>query len=262
MLLSFVSSVILSFSFVCRVAHTLSDSKIPISEIRYHLVDYIVMSLREMPEYKHYVSQHWNAMLRCVLHGDEHHSRKSTGSKKSENRINIVTQRVLIRMLVTAVQFEVMNIGYHSTGKDKVATMTRLDDDDTELFDAQRAALMTSFQSAPSTAAATTTHTSKKAAMPNSAKTQEDLTMSLLRGLPQLLVSFKSETSILQSLTTLPQYFCTSLSGFYVSNDLLCIQISNGFRCCYSFFYSTKYSQLIQSQEGRTNIVVEYVNVV
>ena len=190
--------------YFCRVAHTLSDSKIPISEIRYDLVDYIVMSLREMPEYKHYVSQHWNAMLRCVVHGDEHHSRKSTGSKKNENRINIVTQRVLIRMLVTAVQFEVMNIGHPSTGKDKVVPMTRLDDDDAEFLDAQRTAMIGTFQSGSTTAVTT----SKKGAATQNVKSQEELTMVLLRELPQLLVSFKSETPILQSLTTLPQYFC------------------------------------------------------
>jgi hypothetical protein len=173
------------------------------------------MSLREMPEFKHYVSQHWNAMLRCVLHGDEHHSRNSSKSNKKETRINIVTQRVLIRMLVTAVQFEVMNIGHHSTGKDKVVPMTRLDDDDTEFLDAQRTALIGSFQSASMTA----TNTSKKAAASNNAKTQEDLTMALLRELPQLLVSFKSETSILQSLTTLPQYFCTFLNDLSLPYD-------------------------------------------
>ena len=193
----------------CRVAHTLSDSEIPISEIRYDLVDYVVMSLREMPEFKHFVSQHWNAVLRCVLHGDEHHSRKSIESNKKETRISTVTQRVLIRMLVTAVQFEVMNIGNHLMGRDKVTPMTRLDDDDTELLDAQRTALIGSFM----TTSSTFTNKSKKAALSSNAKTQEDLTMALLRELPQLLISFKSETSILQSLTTLPQYFCTFFIG-------------------------------------------------
>ena len=167
------------------------------------------MSLREMPEYKQYVSNQWNAMLRCVLHGDEHHARKSTGSKKSENRINLVTQRVMIRMLVTAVQFEVMNIGNVATAKDKVTPMNRLDDDDTELLDAHRSALMGSFHSA---SVANNSSITKKGTSANDVKTHEELTMSILRELPQLLVSFKSETSILQSLTCLPQYFRTLFS--------------------------------------------------
>lgn len=239
--------MLLHISF-CRVAHTISDSKIPVSEIRYDLVDFIVMSLREMPEYKHYVSNHWNAMLRCVLHGDEHHARKSSGSKTSENRINIVTQRVMIRMLVTAVQFEVMNIGSLSTGKDKVAPTTRLDDDDTEFLDAQRTALLGSFQSASTTSSTTTT---QKGTAAYNMKTQEDLTMALLRELPQLLVSFKSETSILQSLTTLPQYFRTLFIGYtckryvlYSHSHSFC---TRHFSVACSNLCSTKCSQLIQS---------------
>ena len=162
-------------------------------------------------------------MLRCVLHGDEHHSRKSTGSKKNENRINIVTQRVLIRMLVTAVQFEVMNIGHPSTGKDKVAPMTRLDDDDSEFLDAQRTAMIGTFQSGSTTAVTT----SKKGAATQNVKSQEELTMVLLRELPQLLVSFKSETPILQSLTTLPQYFCMFRhDSFILLQGFLFCQIS------------------------------------
>ena len=192
--------------FATRIAHTLSDSTIPVSEIRYDLVDFIVMSLREMPEYKHHVSHHWNAMLRCVLHGDEHISRKNSGAKKSDNRINIVTQRVMIRMLVAAVQFEVMNIGQHSKGKDKVVPMNLIDDGDSEFLEAQRSALTTSFQSAAASTTAKSA-TSKNVATSNNAKAQEDLTMALLRELPQLLVSFKSDTSIVKSLTTLPLYF-------------------------------------------------------
>ena len=175
------------------------------------------MSLREMAEFKYHVSNHWNAMLRCVLHGDEHHARKSSGSKTSENRINVVTQRVMIRMLVTAVQFEVMNIGNLSTGQDKVVPMTRLEDDDTEFLDAQRTALVGSFRS---TSANIKVSTTKQGTTANNLKTQEELTMALLRELPQLLVSFKSEASILQSLTSLPQYFCTLFIDLYETNQL------------------------------------------
>ncbi len=114
----------------------------------------------------------------------------------------------MIRMLVAAVQFEVMNIDQHSKGKDKVVPMILMDDGDSEFLEAQRSALIASFQS---TAASTSSKnaTSKNGATSNNAKTQEELTMALLRELPQLLVSFKSDTSIVKSLTTLPQYFRT-----------------------------------------------------
>lgn len=209
-----------------------------------------------MPEFKHYVTQHWNAMLRCVLHGDEHHSRNRTDSNKKETRISTVTQRVLIRMLVTAVQFEAMNIGNRSSGKDKVAPMTHLDDDDIEFLDAQRTALVGSFQQ--SATATTTTNASKKSTTSNNTKTQEEFTMALLRELPQLLVTFKSETSILQSLTFLPQYFCTFLRIFTVSFHVLSQR--NSLLGIVFILRSTECSQPIQSKEGCTSIVVKHIN--
>jgi hypothetical protein len=136
-------------------------------------------------------------------------------------------------MLVTAVQFEAMNIGNRSSGKDKVAPMTHLDDDDIEFLDAQRTALVGSFQQ--SATATTTTNASKKSTTSNNTKTQEEFTMALLRELPQLLVTFKSETSILQSLTLLPQYFCTFLPDLY---HIISCTFSTKFFTWYCFHFA------------------------
>jgi cohesin complex subunit SA-1/2 len=129
-----------------------------------------------MPEYKHLICN-WAAMLRA-LQGDER--RKSIS--KGDQRQDTVKQRVLLRMFVTAVTLEVT---------DAVTDYKTIVDPD--LVDARQA----EYESL---------QTTKKKPTKNSSS-HEELTLALLRALPDLLISFKSETSVLQSLTTLPQYF-------------------------------------------------------
>jgi hypothetical protein len=164
-------------------------------------VDYIVVSLRDMEEYKHLVCSHWNAMLRCVLHGDDHHrnstSNSSSGSQ-TNNRLSIATQRVMIRMLVTAVQLEVVICGGGSVEESTTSSHMY---EDMDFVLARRAAFDGSFQLSG------TNLPTKKSMSSNNMKSQEELTLSLLKELPRLLSSFKSETTIQQSLTLLPQYF-------------------------------------------------------
>jgi cohesin complex subunit SA-1/2 len=170
------------FAFFHRVAHTLSDSDIPLQNIHYELVDLIVLSLRDMPEHKHLVCN-WAAMLRA-LQGDEQNRRKSIS--KGDQRQDTVKQRVLLRMLVTAVTLEVTDA--------VTVDETIVDPDLIDARQAERKSLQ-----------ATSTKTKKPTI--KSSTSHEELTLALLRALPDLLVSFKSETSVLQSLTTLPQYF-------------------------------------------------------
>ena len=132
-----------------------------------------------MPEYKHLVCN-WAAMLRA-LEGDER--RKSI--TKGDQRQDTVMQRVLLRMLVTAVQLEVTN----AAAEDKTVL-------DPDLADARQAANELS-------------QTTNK--LKTGSSSHEALTLALLRALPELLVSFKSELSILRCLTTLPLYFRKSM---------------------------------------------------
>jgi hypothetical protein len=60
---SFAHSRNVMSDFVCyRVAHALTDGPIPMDEIRIPLTDYIVDSLRDIPEHKS-LATNWSAMM-------------------------------------------------------------------------------------------------------------------------------------------------------------------------------------------------------
>ena len=87
--------------------------------------------------------------------------------------------------------------------------------------------------------------TSNKKPKKNSSSSHEELTLALLRALPDLLMSFKSETPVMQSLTTLPQYFrkCEQIC-------LVCYGIRPPSHI-YSFvFCSSKCIEPLQEKEG------------
>lgn len=167
-----------------RIAHSLSDNSIPSELIRYEKVDLVVQSLREMPDYKPLLSN-WAAMLRS-LQGEDR--RKSIS--KGDQRQSIVTQRVLVRFLLTSVQTEVMVAAteYHES---------ILDPDMVNAWLAKQGGLQI---------VRTGGAKSRKNAI---SSTHEDLTMALLSALPGLLATFRSETQVMQCLTSLPQYFRT-----------------------------------------------------
>jgi hypothetical protein len=171
------------FFFNARIAHCLSDGDIHIDEIRYELADLVVASLRSMQEHKHLVSN-WAAMLRALKGDDSKPSGRSVNMNKSEQRLDIVKQRVLLQMLVTTAKQE---IGYTEEFASKVADPGWLKvrnekDKETQMQPAKKQKV--------------------------SPSAHEALTLDILRALPDLLTSFKSETSVLQILTTLPQYIC------------------------------------------------------
>jgi hypothetical protein len=143
-----------------------------------------------MPEYRHLVCNQWHALLHGVRHGEDLPSSRSSQGR-GERRMEMVTQRVLIQMLVTAVQLEVWN-NPSGQGEDAVT-------EDGDFIAAHQAAWKESMPSRP--------RDTKKKSSSTNAKSQEEMTMALLRELPRLLTSFKTETSILQNLTSLPQYF-------------------------------------------------------
>jgi len=169
------------FPLLFRVAHNLSDSDIPIEHMRFELTDHVVASLRASSEFKSLVCN-WSAMLRAL----QSDSSKQIGKKSAsmvERRQETVQQRVLLRMLVCSAEQEVRAIAGDGLMEKDI---------DADLLAARNSGDVT-------------TGPSKKKRKVESS--HEELTIALLRAIPGLLDSYKSETSVLQSLTGLPQYF-------------------------------------------------------
>jgi hypothetical protein len=172
---AFVSDLLISC--LSRIAHIIADGDIPTELIRYHFTDLVVASLRNMPEYKHMVCR-WSAML-SALQGDDR--RKSMN--RSDQRQHLVKQRVLTQMLVTSVRMEI-SVEEASSEHDADMVAARRARDDLLLM-----------------------NSNEKKKGPSSSL-HEALTTALLRTLPELLVSFKTDKFVVQSLSALPEYFC------------------------------------------------------
>lgn len=167
-------------------AHVLSDSDILIEHMRFELTDLIIESLRSMPEHKQLVCN-WAAILRA-LKGDEPNkntrmSRKSIG--KGDQRSDAVQQRVVLRWLVTSAESEVRSLSSYGG--------PMMQDIDPALIEIQRKLNGAS-------------KNMKRKDLNRTSTSHESLTCALLRALPDLLISFKSETLVMQSLTSLPRF--------------------------------------------------------
>lgn len=168
-------------------------------------------------------------MLRA-LQGDEQRGRKSIS--RGDHRQDTVKQRVLLRMMVTAVTLEVTD----AVPDDKTIV-------DPDLINAR--------QTERESLQATLTHKKKPTRTSSQSSSHEELTLALLRALPDLLVSFKSESSVLQSLTTLPQYF----RKFYPLNLFYFLFFAFPTHCY--VFCSCKRIKHFQSKERASSLVVE-----
>jgi cohesin complex subunit SA-1/2 len=160
-----------------RASHVLFDSDIPIEHVQYELTDLLVASLRSMPEHKYLVCN-WSAMLRA-LQGDEPRRSGRNSISKGGQRLDEVKQRIILAMLRASAELEVSSVS--ETNSTMLLEIQRLEHNAVDI--------------------------SKKKQKKNSSTSHEELTLALLRALPNLLVSFKSENPVLQSLTTLPRYF-------------------------------------------------------
>jgi len=155
--------------------------------MRFELTDLVVSALRSMPEHKS-LTTNWSAMLRAL--------QSETTRRKSINlRLDTVRQRVLLRMFVAAAKMEVSDVVANASAE-------ILDPDLVLAMQASQDSLVT-------TTKAGTKNTKKK--QKENLSSHEELTLALLRSLPDLLQRFKSETTVLESLTTLPGYFCKCL---------------------------------------------------
>jgi hypothetical protein len=174
------------------VAHILGDSTVPVEHVRYELVDLVVHSLRAMDEHRH-LTTNWAALLRALETDDAFVSDART-------KLAAVKQRVILRMLACSAEIE----GQAASSGSFM----------TEYLDPY---LVAALRSSTQDLEVFRPSNSKKHRVDDS--TFEALTDVLLRKLPSLLVTFKGEGSILQSLTSLPQYLCTF---FVASLDVSC----------------------------------------
>lgn len=187
-----------------RIAHSLTDGPIPIDKIRIELANHIVDSLRAMPEHKHIITN-WPAILKAI--GDD----SSTSSQGDGNRVEVAKQRVLVQMLASAAQAEVGAVA------DSDFVYGDLDEC---VIDALKTRSVTALDAG----------TKKKGAQRPSGMTHEVLSVALLQALPNLMVRFKTDPSILGSIGILPRYLRTSCfqpSYFFVHLELLTLLFSH-----------------------------------
>ena len=165
----------------------LGDGDIPLKLIRYELVDFCVTSLRSSPDYKKLICN-WSAMLK-VLETETTRALQNSEDldEQSDRRVDSITQRVILRMLATAVEMEVFS---HSSSSGNLLK-GKIDDDLAAARKASRLEIK-----APT-----------KKRKNEEASSHEKLTSELLVALPDLLTAYKTDSSVVRGLAALPQYF-------------------------------------------------------
>jgi cohesin complex subunit SA-1/2 len=156
-------------------AHTLTNGPVPIDKIHVETADLLVKSLREMPEHRGLVTD-WGAMLRAIK--DDNVAATATLITAGD-RANLAKQRVLVRMLACAAREEVGSVADHeflSRGTDAHAMEV------------------------------TTTFKSKGKKAVTVGREHENLSIALLKALPNLLIQFKGDLAIIPELVSLPQF--------------------------------------------------------
>ena len=165
-------------------AHTLTAGKIPIEKIRIRLVDHLVHSIRSMPEHKSIVTN-WPAMVRAIT--EDNIAMTAHGVSAGE-RADVAKQRVLVQMLICAAKAEV-------EFSDPDFLHTNVDPDVVSIMKKSAAEIED------------TSGQRKKNKKASTNLQHESLTIALIKTLPNLLVQFKSDSTILDSLVSLPRYF-------------------------------------------------------
>jgi hypothetical protein len=180
-----------------RIAHNLADGDIPLEHVRYDLTDLIVVSLRASQKHRS-LACNWSAMLH-ILESDSSITSEECDDDlpRAERRMDVVKQRVLLRLLVCAAEMEVSAL----SGDGGIAQNM-----DPDLVEARKSAQENVVP--------------RKKQKTNS--THEELTLALLSALPSLVTSYKTESAVLQSLTGLPQYFCKLFMFVITSSPMTC----------------------------------------
>lgn len=173
----------------------LGDGDIPLKLIRYELVDFSVSSLRSSPDHKHLICN-WSAMLQ-VLESETTRALQHSEDldEQSDRRVESIAQRVLLRILATAVEMEVSSRSSSGIITDGIV--------DGDLLAARKA-------TRPELQAPTKARNRKE---PSS---HEEMTSELLVALPDLLIAYKTDPSVVEGLVGLPQYFGKYPFPFFV----------------------------------------------
>ena len=170
-------------------AHTLTAGKVPIEKIRIRLVNHLVYSLRAMSEHKAIVTN-WSAMVRAIT--DDNVAMTSQGTSAGE-KADVAKQRVLVQMLICAAQAEVGSVNANFLNTD-------IDPD-----------IIHSLEEKMSSEVLESTSPTKKGNKASSNLQHESLSIALIKTLPNLLVQFRSDPAIIESLVNLPRYFIPSV---------------------------------------------------
>jgi cohesin complex subunit SA-1/2 len=161
-----------------------------VERIRIELTDYVVDSLRAMPEHRSLVTN-WSALARAIHEGGEgiHESGVGKDDAKEADRIVTAKMQVLIRILSRSAQAEVSSVAPEFLTQD-------VDRDVADIISADLDAK-------------TSKPKSGKGGKPSTS--HEVLSVALLKALPELLAKFKSDPRILESITRLPRLLIPSV---------------------------------------------------
>jgi cohesin complex subunit SA-1/2 len=178
-----------------RVGHVLSEQNIPIGCMHFQLAKLVIASMRACPEHRD-LATNFNAILRALNNSSESiiGETEEAQQNRQEEEVN---RRVLLQMLVAAVEMAVLS------GPIEDSLLAEIVDGD----------LLECHHSMEVSGETGKKKNKNKKAASQSSSPRDDLTLALLRSLPDLMESFKTEPAIVRSLTTLPQYFCASSSS-------------------------------------------------
>ena len=188
------------FLFCCRIAHSISEGGIPIERMRFDLADLVIASLRDTRHRP--LASNFAAILHALeIYSSPSKAKGSSREGKKDRRINQVHRRVLLQLLVAAVEQEVGSMS-GSAGEAPESEIV-----DPDLTAGRRVDNVHSVFPASGGG--------NKKKVKGSSSSRRDLTIILLRALPGLMSSYKTELPVLRSLTRLPQHF-GKLSCFYL----------------------------------------------
>ena len=161
-------------SIASFAAHTMTSGNCPVDKIQVHLADYLVQSLREMPEHRSLVTD-WSAMLRAIR---DDNAATTAGNVRAGEKANVAKQRVLVRMLACAAREEVGSVA------DESFLQKDMDIDAVEVK-----------------------RTKKKSTKGTAlGREHERCSLALLTSIPSLLLQFKGDLAIIPELVSLPRY--------------------------------------------------------
>ena len=159
-------------SIASFAAHTMTSGNRPVDKIQVQLADYLVQSLREMPEHRSLVTD-WSAMLRAIK---DDKAATTASNVRAGEKANVAKQRVLVRMLACAAREEVGSIAGESFLQQDMDTGSIEKKD-------------------------------KKSTKANLlGREHERCSLALLTSIPSLLLQFKGDLAIIPELVSLPRY--------------------------------------------------------